>query len=75
MSTTWRRYEVLLPLNFNDGREVPDELLAEAIIEVRTRFRAVRYERQGIEGQWQEKGVFFGIRMNCRSSSSACPTR
>jgi hypothetical protein len=36
MSIKWRRYEVLLPLNFNDGREVPDELLAEAAIEVRT---------------------------------------
>jgi hypothetical protein len=65
MSTTWRRYEVLLPLNFNDGREVPDELLAEAVIEIRTHFGAVRYETQRIEGQWQQEGILYQDELSC----------
>jgi hypothetical protein len=32
MSSTWRRYEVLLPLQFNDEREVPPGWLAKAIL-------------------------------------------
>jgi hypothetical protein len=65
MSTTWRRFEVLLPLNFNDGREVPDELLAEAVLEVRTRFNAVRYESQRMEGQWEEGGTLYKDELSC----------
>ena len=34
MSSKWRRFEVLLPLQFNDGREVPADWLAEAVLEV-----------------------------------------
>jgi bisphosphoglycerate-independent phosphoglycerate mutase (AlkP superfamily) len=34
MSSRWRRFEVLLPLQFNDGRDVPPELLADAVLEI-----------------------------------------
>lgn len=34
MSSSWRRFEVLLPLRFNDGRKVSGEWLAEAVLEV-----------------------------------------
>ena len=34
MSTKWRRFEVLLPRMFNDGREVPGEWISAAILEV-----------------------------------------
>ena len=34
MSSKWRRYEVLLPLQFNDGRDVPAEWLAESVLEI-----------------------------------------
>ena len=40
MSSNWRRFEVLLPLRFNDGREVPPEWLAEEVLEVVERFGA-----------------------------------
>jgi hypothetical protein len=33
MNSRWRRFEVLLPLQFNDGRVVPPERLAEAVLE------------------------------------------
>ena len=50
MSSNWRRFEVLLPLRFNDGREVPPEWLAEAVLEVVERFGAASYETQKVEG-------------------------
>src|SRR3954471_8085353 len=38
-----RRFEVLLPLQFNDGRDVPPEWLADAVLEVVEQvFAAVR---------------------------------
>jgi len=50
MSRTFRRFEILLPLRFNDGRPVPDELIAETLIELRERFGAVSCETQTIRG-------------------------
>ena len=46
MSSKWRRFEVLLPLQFNDGRDVPTEWLAEAVLEVVAHFGAASYETQ-----------------------------
>lgn len=50
MPTRWRRFEVLLPLQFNDGAEVPGEWLAEAVIEIVAQFGAASYETQKVEG-------------------------
>lgn len=44
MSSKLRRYEILLPLQFNDGRDVPTELLAEADLEIVDKFDAASYE-------------------------------
>ena len=41
MSRSLRRYEILLPLRFNDGQSVPDELVADALLELEQRFGAV----------------------------------
>ena len=59
MSSSWRRFEVLLPLRFNDGREVPGEWLAEAVLEVVDRFGAASYETQKVEGHWRHGGVAY----------------
>ena len=59
MSSNWRRYEVLLPLRFNDGRDVPPEWLAEAVLEVVDRFGAASYETQKVEGHWRHGGVLY----------------
>jgi hypothetical protein len=40
MSSKWRRFEVLLPLQFNDGGEVPSEWIAEAVLEIVNHFGA-----------------------------------
>ena len=32
MSKRYRRYEMLLPLRFNDGQPIPNELIADTLI-------------------------------------------
>jgi hypothetical protein len=32
MSTLSRRFEILLPMRFNDGQPVPDELIADTLL-------------------------------------------
>ncbi len=59
MSSSWRRFEVLLPLRFNDGRDIPGEWLAEAVLEVVDRFGAASYETQKVEGHWRHGGVTY----------------
>ncbi|HZM04994.1 MAG TPA: hypothetical protein VFC44_18490 [Candidatus Saccharimonadales bacterium] len=51
-----RRYEMLLPLRFNDGQPVPEKLLAESILEVRTKFGAGSCETQVIQGLSEHQG-------------------
>jgi hypothetical protein len=41
MSKMVRRFEVLLPLRFNDGTSVPDALIADTLLELETQFGAV----------------------------------
>lgn len=59
MTSKWRRFEVLLPLQFNDGRAVPGEWLAEAVLEIVDRFGAASYETQKVEGHWRHGGVLY----------------
>jgi hypothetical protein len=59
MSSKWRRFEVLLPLQFNDGQNVPAERLAEALLEVVDHFGAASYETQKLEGHWRHDGVVY----------------
>ena|SRR5438552_14591071 len=59
MSSKWRRYEVLLPLRFNDGQNVPPEWIAEAVLEVVERFGAASYETQLVEGHWRHRSVMY----------------
>ena len=59
MSNSWRRFEVLLPLRFNDGREVSGEWLSEALLEIVDRFGAASYETQKVEGHWRHGGITY----------------
>jgi hypothetical protein len=59
MSSKWRRFEVMLPRQFNDGREVPAEWISRAILEIGDHFGAVSYETQIIQGHWQQAGVVY----------------
>ncbi|HEY2588296.1 MAG TPA: hypothetical protein VGI81_21330 [Tepidisphaeraceae bacterium] len=59
MSRTFRRFELLLPLRFNDGQPVPDEVIGDALLELRERFGAVSSETQTIRGLWQHEGAVY----------------
>lgn len=59
MSKSLRRFEILLPLRFNDQEPIPDTLLGETAIELRQRFGAVSSETQIIRGLWQQEGQSF----------------
>jgi hypothetical protein len=59
MSSRWRRFEVLLPLQFNDGRDVPPEWLADAVLEIVAQFGAASYETERIEGHWRHADVVY----------------
>jgi hypothetical protein len=57
MSSRWRRFEVLLPIQFDDGREVSGEWVAEAVLEIVDHFSAASYETQKVEGHWRHGAV------------------
>ncbi len=59
MSRMVRRFEALLPLRFNDGSLVPDDLIADSLIELEEQFGAVSCETQTIRGRWRYEGQEF----------------
>ena len=59
MDKPYRRYEMLVPLQFNDGRAVPDELIADTLLELEERFGAVSCETQATRGHWRHAGESY----------------
>ena len=59
MDKPFRRYEMLLPLRFNDGSPVPDELIADTLVELEQRFGAVSCETQTTRGFWRHEGESY----------------
>jgi hypothetical protein len=59
MSNSSRRFEILLPLQFNDGNVVPNELIVETLLELEQQFGAVSSETQVIRGFWQREGQSY----------------
>ncbi len=55
-----RRYEILLPSQFNDGRSIPQERLAETLTELEERFRAVSCETRSFTVFGGRKVKFIG---------------
>jgi len=47
-----KRYEILLPLNYNDGREVEPEKFKQTRRELLKRFGALSFETVPIHGFW-----------------------
>lgn len=54
-----RRYEILVPLLHNDGRPVPESLLAQTFNELREKFGAVSWETQTVRGAWEHHGTVY----------------
>jgi hypothetical protein len=59
MTASFRRFEILLPRQFNDGQPVPDDLFADTLLELRTQFGAVSSETQVIRGLWQHEDQVY----------------
>jgi hypothetical protein len=59
MSKPYRRFEMLLPLLFNDGKPVPEGLIADTLVELEQKFGAVSSETQTIRGRWHHGGVAY----------------
>src|SRR5271166_5410570 len=63
MSNKYRRYELLLPLRFNDGSPTPDDAIGLTLRELRSMFGAVSYETQTIHGQWEHGGQVYNDKL------------
>lgn len=59
MSKAFRRYEILLPLRFNDQQAVPDELVSDTLLQLHLRFGAESSETQIIRGLWEHEGQSY----------------
>jgi hypothetical protein len=54
-----RRYEILVPLLFNDGSPVPEAVLVQTFTELRVYFGAVSWETQTLKGAWEHEGLIY----------------
>ena len=59
MGKSYRRFEILLPLKFNDGNPVPDKLIGRTLLELRKKFGAISSETQTIQGTWSHLGQVY----------------
>ena len=59
MSNSYRRFEFLLPRRYNDGKPIPDEVLAETLLELEGEFGAVSADTQVIQGRWRHGGKSY----------------
>lgn len=58
-SRVLRRYEILLPLRFNDRTRVPRKLVAQTKRELRQQFGSLSFESQTIHGIWLHEGQTY----------------
>lgn len=59
MTSSFRRYEILLPRRFNDQQPVPDDLIADTLLELRQQFGAASSETQIIRGIWEHEAQAY----------------
>jgi hypothetical protein len=55
----FRRYEILVPLSFNDGSPVPESLLKQTFQELKEHFGNASSETQVVRGSSEYYGVEF----------------
>lgn len=75
MKSKSRRYEVLLPVRFNDGQDVPDEVLGEAVNEIVEQFGAVSFYKEAVEGRWRHNETCSATTWRYSLSISPTPRR
>jgi hypothetical protein len=73
MSSKWRRFEVLLPLQFNDGSDIPAELLADAVLEIVSHFGARTTRVEGHHSSSEKRPAMSLALCNTRMISTPSP--
>ena len=68
MPNNWRRLKLLLPLQFNDYRDVPPESLADAVLEIVDYFRCCQLRDTESRGTMAHPEVCFTVTRSLRSS-------
>ncbi|MBI2946607.1 MAG: hypothetical protein HYY23_03110 [Verrucomicrobia bacterium] len=48
-----------MPLVFNNGQPVPEQLLAQTFKELREKFGAASWETQPLRGAWEHQGTVY----------------
>jgi hypothetical protein len=54
-----RRYEILLPLKYNDGQPVPPEFIKLTKEEILSRFDGLNMAPQAVVGVWKHEGQSY----------------
>lgn len=54
-----KRYEILLPLSYNDGSPIESEKFAQTFRELRNQFGAATLDSAIVIGHWVYKGVLY----------------
>jgi hypothetical protein len=59
LTQRWRRYEILLPLFYNNGSEIEPEKFDETMAELRDRFGGVTLDANPTRGSWLDEGTVY----------------
>jgi hypothetical protein len=59
----WTRYEILLPLCYNDGRPIEEEKLDQTNLELLERFSATTADMITAIGSWKYGGTLYEDRL------------
>ncbi|MGD9561412.1 MAG: hypothetical protein AB7F88_03175 [Pyrinomonadaceae bacterium] len=54
-----RRFEILIPLQFNDGSDISDDFISDAILEIVDEFGALSYYHNSVQGRWTSEGIAY----------------
>ena len=59
MNSKLRRFEILLPQQYNDRSEIPRKLLGLALQEIVDKYDAASFEPVSVHGYWRSDGVLY----------------
>src|ERR1043166_1534905 len=59
MKSKSRRFEVLLPARYNDGNEIPPELIRGGVNEIVRQFDAVSFYEDAAQGIWRHEDTLY----------------
>jgi hypothetical protein len=70
-----KRFEILLPLNYNDGRTIEPEKFLETNHELLEQFGALTTDTVEVHGSWKYRGTVFHDRLIRLTIDSSTPAK